>query len=88
MVHPVRDGEGFKYYQNVYNKAFLPGGFLRFFREGAGPKPKMVEKFISQFTGAYKPQDFFVMEEMKDYDPSENPVSSDDPVLTQEGPDY
>lgn len=79
-------------YQNVYNKKFLPGNCIRFFRPQklTGQelvKPNFVQKFIEETSGQYGPKDFFVLEEMRDYKENENPVSQTTPIINEE-PEY
>jgi hypothetical protein len=66
-------------YQSVYNGAFLPGSYIRAFRAKGRKAPKALEKFIKETTDPeYGCKDHFVMEELKDYDPSLNEAASDD----------
>jgi hypothetical protein len=77
-----------KQYQNIYNKAFLPGNCMRFFRSATDQKPKFIQNFIDNIKGEYGCKDFYILEPMRDYVEGENPVSSDQPVLTEKGSDY
>lgn len=95
-----KDGET-KEYQGIYNKGFLPIRDLPHFRltdyssEEAVERIKAKnakdrkrhEKFVLNLTGQYGCKDFYVLKELKDYDPSENIVASDK-VISEEGADY
>lgn len=78
-----------KHYQTVYNRAFLPGDFMRYFRNAGLKRGKQLEEFINDVTHVkHGCKDFFgkdrVLREMYDYDPSENPLVSDSPILASE----
>jgi hypothetical protein len=86
-----KDGET-KEYQNVYNRGFLPAYSLKQFRlidykdekilEGLKRKKskdlKPHERFVLNVTNSeYGCKDYFILKDLKDYDPSENLVASD-----------
>lgn len=48
---------------------------------------KIILKFVLNVTGEYGCKDFYVLKEMKDYDPKENLVASDKPI-SSDGSDY
>ena len=96
----IKDGEP-KEYQAIYNKAFLPAYCLRNFRLIDYSSPEVLEKlkvkknkdlkpherFVLQVTGEYGSKDYFILKEMKDYDPTDNFVASDKPI-SEDGDDY
>jgi hypothetical protein len=89
----VKDEET-KEYQSIYNRGFLYPGAIKHFRlvdysnasvlEGLRrKKPKDLkphERFVVNVTGEYGVKDFYILKELKEYDPSENFVSSDAPI--------
>lgn len=95
-----KDGE-VKEYQNVYNKAFLPAYALKNFRlvdynnpdilanlKVKKPKDqKAHEKFVMKVIGEYGCKDFYLLKDLKEYDPSENIVSTDK-VISDETSEY
>lgn len=95
-----KDGEN-KEYQTIYNKAFLPGYYLKNFRlinyndfsvQSALKSKKTrdlkpVERFVVNVTGEYGCKDYYVLRELQDYNPGDNLVASDK-VLTSDGDDY
>lgn len=95
-----KDGD-VKEFQNVYNKAFLPAYTLKQFRlidyndpnvlnalKAKKPKDmKPHERFVMKVIGEYGCKDFYTLRELKEYDPSENLVSTDK-VISEEGADY
>lgn len=96
----TKEGET-KEYQTVYNKAFLPSYCLKNFRliDYMNPKvldgikakkskdQKVHEKFVLNILGQYGCKDYFILRELKNYDPKENLVASDK-VITEEDSDY
>lgn len=95
-----KDGE-IKEYQSVYNKAFLPKYAMKNFRLIDYSNPKIIEgikakkpkdqkaheKFVLNVTGEYGCKDFYILKDIKDYDPNDNLVASDK-VMTEDGDDY
>jgi hypothetical protein len=96
----VKDEET-KEYQSIYNKLFLPSYALKNFRlvnynderivaplKTKKPKDlKVHEKFVLSVTGEYGCKDFYVLKDLKEYDPSENLVSTNE-TITSDGSDY
>lgn len=80
-----------KEYQSVYNRAFLPSYAIKQFRltDYGNPavinnlrnkKPKELkahEKFVVQITGEYGCKDFYILKDLKEYNPNDNLVASD-----------
>jgi len=95
-----KDGE-IKEYQSIYNKAFLPKYALKNFRliDYANPKTiegikakkpkdlKAHEKFVLNVIGEYGCKDFYILKDIKDYNPDDNLVASDK-VISDDGADY
>lgn len=98
----IKEVEGeIKEYQGVYNRAFFPSYNIKQFRlidfdddnvrkalaskESKDLKP--YERFVLKVCGEYGCKDFFVLKDIKDYDPTENPVATNAP-LTDGGADY
>lgn len=81
---------GTKDYQQVYNRAFLPGYAMKFFRNGGSKVPKEVTKFIETIEDPeYGPKEFFGLQlaELHDYKPEENIAASAETALSTDGPD-
>ena len=90
-----------KEYQNVYNKAFLPGYSLKNFRlldytSQAAILPlrakkskdlKPHERFVLNVTGEYGCKDFYTFKDIKDYNPDDNLVASDK-VIAEDDSDF
>lgn len=95
-----KDGE-VKEYQNVYNKGFLPVYALKQFRvvdysssniqNGLRAKKskelKVHERFVVSVTGEYGCRDFYVLKDIREYNPNDNLVATDK-VITSDGDDY
>jgi hypothetical protein len=95
-----KDGEN-KEYQTIYNKAFLPGYYLKNFRlvnyndfsvqNNLRTKKtrdlKPVERFVVNVTGEYGCKDYYILRELQDYNAGDNLVASDK-VLSSDGDDY
>ena len=92
------DGE-VKEFQGVFNKAFLPEYSLKNFRlvdyskpeiqaQLRAKKPKDLkphEKFVVTVTDSqYGCKDFYVLKDLKDYDPADNVVASNTPILEED----
>jgi hypothetical protein len=101
----VKEVEGEpKEYQGVYNRGFISTYSLKHFRLVDYDNPEVVtalgtkenkdlkpyERFVLKVTGEYGCKDFFKLKDIKDYDPNENPVSTNAPTapLTEGGSDY
>ncbi len=83
----TEEGES-KEYQSVYNKAFLPGSYMRVLRVNSSKKPRVVEKFLEEISGDYGIRDYFVKGELRNYDPSQNIPAGDAVVVgSSDGPD-
>jgi hypothetical protein len=90
IITREKDGESVDY-QGVYNKAFLPAYNLKQFRLIDYHDPKVIsalqskkpkdlknhERFVLSISGEYGCKDFFLLRELKEYDPEENLVTSD-----------
>lgn len=90
-----------KEYQNVYNRAFLPGYALRNFRlldysandtlatlrnkKSKDLKPH--ERFVLTVTGEYGCKDFYTFKDIKEYNPEDNLVASDR-VIAEDDSDF
>lgn len=83
----TRDGEnGPVEFQSVYPYKTLPGSYIKAFRMKGRKAPKALEKFMTEITDPENGcKDFFVMEELKVYNPSEN-VAASDATHIQAGP--
>jgi hypothetical protein len=96
----VKDDET-KEYQGVYNKLFLPAYSIKQFRlvdysktdilnKLRTKKPKELkahEKFAINVTGEYGCKDYFILKDLKDYDPDDNLVASDK-VISEDDADF
>jgi hypothetical protein len=90
IVSKEKDGES-KEYEVVYNKAFLPAYSLKQFRlvdydslkvqqSIAAKKPrdlKAHERFVAKVTGEYGCKDFYILKDLREYNPEDNFASSD-----------
>jgi hypothetical protein len=73
-------------FQGVYNGAFLPGSYIRSFRMKGRKLPKALEKFIQNITDPeYGCKDYFVMEELKAYNPEDNVAHSEAALIEGQG---
>ena len=62
------DGEK-KEYQSVYNKEFLPGNCMKYFRVQGKKSPDLVKKFIDRVSDSeYGCKDVYTLNELQDYD--------------------
>jgi len=100
-VKTVIKDEETKEYQGVYNKAFLPSYTLKQFRVMDFSNSKTVEnlrnkkskdlkpheRFVVSVTGEYGCKDFFILKDLKEYNPEDNLVASDKPI-SDDGADY
>lgn len=91
----AKEGEESKEYQGVFNKAFLPEYALKNFRLVDYSKPEVQasikakkpkdqkphEKFVLSVVGEYGCKDFYVLKDLKDYDPADNVVASSATIL-------
>ena len=90
VVVKERDGES-KEYQGIYNKGFLSGWAMKFFRAVDYTDRRVVEalksklsrdlkqheKFVVQVSGEYGCKDYYILKEIEDYNPGDNLVASD-----------
>ena len=98
----VKEVEGEpKEYQGVFHRAFLPVYTMKHFRlidyddenvqkalkDKDSKDLKPYERFVLKVTGEYGCKDFYKLKDIRDYDPTENPVSTNAP-LTEGGADY
>lgn len=95
-----KDGEN-KEYQSIYNKAFLPSYYLKNFRVVNYNDPtlqsnlrakklkdlKPVERFVVNVTGEYGCKDYYILNDLQDYNADDNLVASDK-VISEDGADY
>lgn len=95
----VKDEET-KEYQGVYHKSFLPAYSIKQFRlvdftnptilQGLKDKKakdlKPHERFVLNVTGEYGCKDFFILRDLKEYNPDDNLVASDK-AISDDGPD-
>lgn len=89
----IKDDET-KEYQSVYNKAFLPSYCLKQFRlmdygnndvltklrNKKSKELKPHERFAITVNGEYGCKEFFILKDLKEYDPQDNFVSSNSPI--------
>lgn len=99
-VKTVIKDEETKEYQGVYNKSFLPAYSIKQFRlvdftnpiilQGLKDKKskdlKPHERFVLNVTGEYGCKDFFILRDLKEYNPDDNLVASDK-AISDDGPD-
>lgn len=90
-----------KQYQSVY-KSILPTYVLKQFRLNDYSKQSVIdalkaktskdlkiqERWVLGIYGEYGLKDFFILKDIKEYDPSENIMTSDSPVLDEQDADY
>jgi len=95
-----KDGES-KEYQGVYNKGFLPKYTLKQFRainykdskviaglKSKKPKDlKPHERFVLNLTGEYGSKEYYILNDMVNYNTDDNLVASDK-AITSDGDDY
>lgn len=95
-----KDGE-VKEYQSIYNRAFVPAYALKNFRlidyskddviEGLGKKKskdlKPHERFVLNVKGEYGCKDSYVLRDVKEYNPEEFLVASNEPI-SEDDPTY
>ena len=90
-----------KEYQGVYNKAFLPAYAIKQFRLVDFNNPSLVsnlrtkkskdlkphERVVITVNGEYGCNDFFILKDLKEYNPDDNLVASDK-VISEDGADF
>jgi hypothetical protein len=90
-IKTVIKDEETREYQGVYNKAFLPAYSLKQFRVVDFSNSKTVdslktkkskelkphERFVINVTGEYGCKDFYILKDIKEYNPDDNLVASD-----------
>ena len=100
VVVRERDGET-KEYQGIYNKGFLSGWNMKFFRavdytdnrvveslKSKKPRDlKQHERFVVDISGEYGCKDYYILKEIENYDPDDNLVASDKHI-SEDGDDY
>ena len=88
-------------YQSIYNRAFLPAYSLKNFRLVDYSKSSVIEqlskkqlknmkpheKFVMNLIGEYGCKDYYVFQDIQDYDPDANLVASDK-AIEEDGADY
>lgn len=88
-------------YQGIYNKGFLPAYSLKKFRLIDYSDPKVIqgldnkktkdlkphERFVLSIVGEYGSKDFFILKDIRDYNPDDNLVASDK-VIDESNADY
>jgi len=96
----IKDDET-KEYQGVYNRAFLPAYAIKQFRLVDFSNPSLIdnlkkkkskdlkphERFVINVNGEYGCKDFFILKDLKEYNPDDNLVASDK-VISEDGADY
>jgi hypothetical protein len=97
VITKERDGE-IKEYQGVYNKVFLPAYALKFFRMIDYKSPdiietlkskktrdlKVQEKFVLNVMGQYGCKDFFILKDLKEYDPADNVMATNEAISEED----
>ena len=100
-VKTVIKDEETKEYQGVYNKAFMYEGAIKNFRLVDFSDSKVLsnlrtkkskdlkpyERFALNVTGEYGCKDYFILKDLKDYNPDDNLVASDN-VISDDGADF
>jgi len=90
-----------KEYQAVYNKSFLPSYAIKQFRLVDFSKQEVLsglrakkskdlkphERFVLTVTGEYGCKDFYILKDLKEYNPEDNLVASDKP-MSDDGDDF
>lgn len=81
------DGET-KEYQSVYNKEFLPGNCMKYFRVQGKKNPDIVKKFIDRVSDKeFGCKDVYTLKELTDYD-SNMSIIGTDKVIEDEDSSY
>lgn len=98
-VKTVTKDDEVKEYQSIYNRAFLPSYLLKNFRLVDYKKEEVLqtlqnkkelkayERFVLQVTGEYGCKDSYILKDIKDYNPDEFLVASNEP-LVEDDPSY
>ena len=100
-INTKETDDGVKEFQNIYNKAFLPpysikafrlldynsAGTISGLRQKSSKDLKPHERFVLNVTGEYGCKDFYILKELKEYNPEDNLVSTNEPMST-DGDDY
>ncbi len=67
----ISTGDEIKEYQSVYNKEFLPGNAIKYFRMQGKKQPDLVTKFITRVSDPnYGCKDVYVLSELTEHDSS------------------
>ncbi len=91
-----------KDFQSVYNRAFLPAYAIKNFTTNDYSNPnilaaikgkevrdqKVHEKFVLKVTGEYGCKDFYSLKPIKDYDPTDNVVATNDSLIPHDEEEY
>lgn len=78
----TRKDDETKFEQGVFNKDFLNGYCIQYFRhDNKKEVPNFVKEFMENMKGQYGPKGFSVLAEMRDYKPGEDPVASNEALL-------
>lgn len=99
-VKTVIKDEETKEYQGVYNRAFLPAYSIKQFRNVDFSNPAIIqglkqkknkdlkphERFVLTVTGEYGCKDYYILNDLKEYNPEDNLVASDK-AISDDGPD-
>ena len=98
-IETAEKEDGPKSYQSVFNKAFLPAYQIKHFRLTDYDNPAIIksikdkkrkdlkphERFVKDVHGEYGCEDFFILKDLKEYDPSDNLVESDKVIADDDG---
>jgi hypothetical protein len=96
----IKDDET-KEYQGIYTKAFLPAYTIKQFRLVDFSKQDVIsglkskkskdlkphERFVLNVTGEYGCRDFYILKDLKEYNPEDNLVASND-TISEDGLDF
>jgi hypothetical protein len=90
-----------KEFQGVYNRGFIPAYAIKNFSttnytkelletisKKAPKEQKVHEKFALKVTGEYGCKDFYILKPIKDYDPADNVVATNDSLVEYKEDDY
>lgn len=75
----IEEGKEGKVYSNIYDREFLPGYAIKFFKDGDFEKSKIVSNFIREIKGAYGPKNY-TFDMLRPYNPDK--LSIPDTVVT------
>lgn len=84
-VRTVSKEDGDKHYQAVYNKKFLPGNFIKSFKEGKTIKSKLYDNFVSQIQDPqHGLKDKYSIEYIHGWEPGAETVVSKPAILNKD----